>query len=898
MAGIGKAPRLAGRTVLAALLLGCTSPEAAKDKALVAEHVALKEHLTQTRDAGESVDGIYEDIETFRKKALAAENAVLVAKADRHLAQRDYDSGRNEQALARLDTLIPILEDSDDMTLYLDALALKAIILTQAGRAEEAVALNRKALAAFDGKDNWEANRNLVMLKSNIEFSLSQALMRQGDMDEALRWQLESLNSRKTGVGEANPATIQATYQYAQALLKVGRQDEAEVMARRAVSLADVNLGEDHQSYARALEMLGIVLGRTGRPVDAASVLDRALILKSRHEGRDGLFFAYGLSNLGSIQLDLGRYKTSRLFLDEAYPLFVEKQGEKSPFAATIALNAAVAAYGEGDWDIARKRLTVALQTLPETDESRVLAEALRGDLFGESPSLGMLEGDRLENAIARSIAARLSGEPDATELLTRLDTSETLLASGRLDMRHLWAAEEALRAALASNDMDSAVRAAAFLLNTESAQARARAQQIAALPDDRREEGRELVRLRRAVERAKSDLFTAIAKTADTEPARGRLTARQADVAALEEALGLPRAVLDGRLNAAALQASPPDDTVLLGIVPGLSRHYSLIVDEDGVSFVEHAPRRGEIAEQVRRAGDVLRRPGGDPDTLRSAGEALFPESVRSKLGDARNLYIVASGAATRLPLGALIMEDGRFLSEAYTLSTGTALLGFDSTEATEARHFVGMGPPDMKAEANAVQERIINEPLPDLPNADDELRAIATSFETSDLWVDAQATEARVKSGALAEASVVAFATHGFAAGQRGEGTQGALLLGAGDGEDGFLETDEIAGLSLKADLVVLSACDTASPDAASDNGYSGLAAGFLEAGAQSLIVSHWAVRDDAAAFLTTRMVHHARGMSQAKALQTAMAELRVSDLPDAADPYIWAPFVLFSG
>ncbi|MBJ7442966.1 MAG: CHAT domain-containing protein, partial [Sphingobium sp.] len=68
------------------------------------------------------------------------------------------------------------------------------------------------------------------------------------------------------------------------------------------------------------------------------------------------------------------------------------------------------------------------------------------------------------------------------------------------------------------------------------------------------------------------------------------------------------------------------------------------------------------------------------------------------------------------------------------------------------------------------------------------------------------------------------------------------------------------------------------------------------FRYAGAGSLLVSHWPVRDDASAFVTLETVKAANGGTpRAVALQRAMLKLMRSDRSDAAQPYIWAPFIL---
>ena len=75
-----------------------------------------------------------------------------------------------------------------------------------------------------------------------------------------------------------------------------------------------------------------------------------------------------------------------------------------------------------------------------------------------------------------------------------------------------------------------------------------------------------------------------------------------------------------------------------------------------------------------------------------------------------------------------------------------------------------------------------------------------------------------------------------------------------------------------------------------------YTGLANAFLGSGTRSLMLSHWRVRDDAAAYLSAATVRGAgAGLDRAEALRRAQLALIDSDLPDAAHPSVWAPFVL---
>ena len=116
----------------------------------------------------------------------------------------------------------------------------------------------------------------------------------------------------------------------------------------------------------------------------------------------------------------------------------------------------------------------------------------------------------------------------------------------------------------------------------------------------------------------------------------------------------------------------------------------------------------------------------------------------------------------------------------------------------------------------------------------------------------------------------------------------------------DDGLLTASEIANLRLSADWVILSACNTAGGDGRPDaEGLSGLARAFLYAGARSILVSHWPVRDDAAARLTTQTLELVKDdptIARSEALRRAMLSLMADERdPSLAHPSAWAPFVV---
>jgi CHAT domain-containing protein len=170
--------------------------------------------------------------------------------------------------------------------------------------------------------------------------------------------------------------------------------------------------------------------------------------------------------------------------------------------------------------------------------------------------------------------------------------------------------------------------------------------------------------------------------------------------------------------------------------------------------------------------------------------------------------------------------------------------------------------------------------------------------------------ASEGAIKQADLSGVRILAFATHGLMAGELSGASEPGLVFTPPDqasaADDGLLTASEVAGLRLDADWVILSACNTAAGDgSAGAPGLSGLARSFFYAGARSLLVSHWPVRDDVAARLTVDAVKLRLanpGMTRAEALQRAMQAIRNDRTHDSATdtwahPNAWAPFSLVS-
>src|SRR5207249_3796589 len=108
------------------------------------------------------------------------------------------------------------------------------------------------------------------------------------------------------------------------------------------------------------------------------------------------------------------------------------------------------------------------------------------------------------------------------------------------------------------------------------------------------------------------------------------------------------------------------------------------------------------------------------------------------------------------------------------------------------------------------------------------------------------------------------------------------------------GALQAWEIMNLNLRAELVVLSACETARGENVRSDGIVGLTRALQIAGARSVVTSQWKVADASTARLMVAFHRNLRqGLAKDEALRRAM--LLVQQDPKTAHPYFWAPFIL---
>jgi CHAT domain-containing protein len=375
-----------------------------------------------------------------------------------------------------------------------------------------------------------------------------------------------------------------------------------------------------------------------------------------------------------------------------------------------------------------------------------------------------------------------------------------------------------------------------------------------------------------------------------------------------------------------------------------GKPRYIAYILRPQGeVQWQELGPA-GEIDAGV----DALRQALGDPERsdvqqlARAVDEKVF-RPVRALLGGARQLLMSPDGELNLLPFAALVDERGHYLLERYSfayLTSGRDLLRLQVRRESKGPPVViaepAFGAPALKLSSGGAESngsaKLNAKPQVDysqiffgpLPGVSEEVRALKELLPQATFLTKEQATKAALKS--LSGPSILHIATHGFflrdeaqataenrGAPQAKDGTRlgklvahvenpllrsGLALAGANQSvngnTDGILTALEVSGLDLwGTKLVVLSACDTGVGEVKNGDGVYGLRRALVLAGAESQVMSLWAVSDRSTRDL---IVGYYKALLQGEGRGEALRQAQLNMLKDSArrHPYYWASFI----
>ncbi len=393
-----------------------------------------------------------------------------------------------------------------------------------------------------------------------------------------------------------------------------------------------------------------------------------------------------------------------------------------------------------------------------------------------------------------------------------------------------------------------------------------------------------------------------------------------------------------------------------MLSVFPGSAKTLLWAIPQQGAPVFSAVPvTADELSVSVRRLRKTV-----DPSLTSGNDLPAFDTKLAYRLytqllqpvekgwQGARELIVIPHGELGQLPLAILLtaawhqppqrlpyaeLASAPWLLNKVAISQLPSVVAFSAlrngrAEQAVQRPFFGIGDPlftlaketaatrgihrrnlSIRSAADSATE-INFKLLPQLPDTAIELNEIAKVFTADtarDILLQARATESGIKQTDLSAYRVIMFATHGLMNGEMPGLYQPALALSnpklTNDSEDGMLTMEEILGLKLRADWVVLSACNTAASDGAVGGleSFSGLGRAFFFAGARALLATSWAVETESARMLTTDIFKRQLAnpvLSRSLALQQAsMALMKKSAGNDYsyAHPMFWAPYVL---
>lgn len=824
--------------------------------------------------------------------------------------------------------------------------AYQALLLIDLNRLDDAKAYGTKALAfarAFAGEDSAAVALPYDSL-AMIEYA-------KGDYIEAERLMCISSDRAQKHLPPTDSRV--ASSMLACGIFRYNLDDDGawEIM-RQAATLAYANLPRESSVVAMALNGSGGALMQLGRFAEAEEIIRREIDVERAVYGDTNINVYYPLSLLARLLELQGKLEESETVFRQAVD-FIHKAGDTGSnpeLRGNSWVNLGIVLEKRGDLAgalaVQKTALAELRADLKPDHESIAQAERHLARLLsltgrnGEALPLAGATVTKLGVALGPAHRATLGARIEYARMLDRagqtgqafaeasaaakiLEERQLDLASKRSDMVFLSQVttrgfSDYAYIALRAGKLEEAVHAAQLASMSEltlvNAELNARA------------EGAEkglgvLIDQLRKARSAQRTLQTELAKaegsgTGDPLAIGTQLKLQLAEIAALNRQITeqFPKHAALGRPSPVALAAIQARLTAAQAVIIPLSlndRTATLAITSTGVFWGEGAGSNRDIeglVARIRRSIDFARS-APDPATAPFDSEAafalyqaVFPQALRPHIDGKTEWLFPASGPISSIPPSLMLSQKPRtsvqFADQAWLVRDHAVSIISDfsaprtGVKERKALEFAGIGAPLLPPGD-----------LPELPKARAELLAMSGALGSSAnrVLTGEDATERAIKALDFTPYSVVAFATHGLTSGERNGVSEPALVLtpAANDsgGEDGVLTATEIAQMTIPADWVILSACNSGAGLNASAPTYSGLARAFRLAGARSFLLSHWPVRDDVAARLTVQSVKgSASGRSKPEALQAAMLDL-IHDrkTSGSAHPAIWAPFIL---
>jgi CHAT domain-containing protein len=716
-------------------------------------------------------------------------------------------------------------------------------------------------------------------LEESVLTNIARSYLQLGEAQHALDFSSQALAIQKQisdqrGEGHAL-GTIGRVYAF------MGESEKALELYQRALPL--LHSSNDRAGEADVLATTSELYLENGDLKAALAVCERALALCREVDDKRRL--AVSLVNIGSVFLALGeREKASdslRQALEGLTALGDRLQQSRALYYLARANN------NSGDWEHAREYLDQALE-IDEQIRAAVIGPELRSSFFSTVLDQYELRVDILMHL--HQLHPKQGYDTQAFE------TSERARARSLLDL--LSEAKAGMR-----QGIDPALLARERLLTAQLHAKTERQIQLLAKQDPHAAALEQEIRL------LTTQYQETEAKILGASP-RYAAFAQPQPLRLLE----LQRDYLDA-------------GTLLLEYAPGDARSFVWAVTRTSFHAFE-LPGRSVLERMARAVYRGLT--GADNASAGNAGPALQELSrtllgpVTSLLG-AKKLVIVAAGALQYVPFAALPAPSAPAepLVAAHEIvnlpsASTIAFIRRERAMGTRASKVLAIfADPVFSADDPRVSgAQTVSAKLRDtgaeraasgfeltkftrLPftrkEALDILELVNPSLRFSAL--DFDASRATATKAALNQYRFVHIASHGLLNSLHPElsGIVLSMVDRAGKPQDGYLQTTDVYNLSLNADLVVLSACQTALGQEVKGEGLVGLARAFMYAGSPRVVASLWTVPDVSTSELMTRFYRGMLVENLRPAAALRQAQLSIWKEHRWARPYYWAAFTL---
>ncbi len=372
-------------------------------------------------------------------------------------------------------------------------------------------------------------------------------------------------------------------------------------------------------------------------------------------------------------------------------------------------------------------------------------------------------------------------------------------------------------------------------------------------------------------------------------------------------------------------------NDTAFVQFALGERQSYVWIISKTSVKFVK-LPSRNDINKSAREFYLALtNRDSKDTTAIIEKSKQLSRQILQplsKEIVNLKRLIIIADGSLQLVPFAALTLSNDEtfqpltatmeivnapsfsslvFLREnkANRQTSSDKLLAIfadpifqDDDERISKIKPKTSPKSDETAKLNQTLRDFGVDRLARLPFSGIEAREIAKfSPQNTTLALGAKASRQTFLRGDFASYKILHFATHGFLNQQNPD--LSGLVLSLYDenrqAQNGFLRVIDLYSLNLNADLVVLSACQTALGKDVDGEGIVGLTRGFMYAGASSVVSSLWKVEDAATAELMKRFYRAMLKENQTPSSALRIAQNEMRQIPRFSNPRNWASFTL---